>query len=150
MFFCRSSILNDSTTIFMVFQVLEAPWKTINPPKLILISTLKPCIDKTPSKVRFVSKNDVSSPLKLHPRSLKIEVGSPRRASWRMPATIQTSVHQVSGAGGRGEAFRFAAPPSGEHGVLNLLSESSESAASGRPQPLPPAPAQSLPKSVFF
>ena len=61
----------------MVFQVLEIPWKTINPPKLIPIITLKLCIDKTPSKVRFVAKNDVSSPLKLHPKSLKIELGTP-------------------------------------------------------------------------
>ena len=67
----------------MVFQVPEVPWRTINPPKLIPIITLKLCIDKTPSKVRFVSKHDVSSHLKLHPKSLKIELGSPRRSSWR-------------------------------------------------------------------
>ena len=47
------------------------------------IITLKLCIDKTPSKVRFVSKNDVYSRLKLHPKSLKIELGRPRRSSWR-------------------------------------------------------------------
>ena len=28
-------------------------------------------------------KNDVPSPFKLHPKSLKIELGSPRRSSWR-------------------------------------------------------------------
>ena len=83
MSFCRSSFLNDSTTIFVVFQVLEVPWKTINPPNLITIITLKLCIDKILSKVRFVSKNGVSSPLKLHPKSLKIELGSPRKSSWR-------------------------------------------------------------------
>ena len=83
MLFCRSSFLNDSTTIFMVFHVLEVPWKTINPPKLIPIITSKLRIDKTPSKARFVSKNYVSSHLKLHPKSLKVEVGSPRRSSWR-------------------------------------------------------------------
>ena len=83
MSFCRSSILNDSTTMFMVFQILEVPWKTINPPKLIPIITLELCFEKTPSKVRFVSKNDVFSPLKLHPKSLKIELGSPGSSSWR-------------------------------------------------------------------
>ena len=89
MSFCRSSFLNDSTTIFMVFQVLEVPWKTINPPKSIPIITLKLCIDKTPSKVRFVSKNYVSSPLKLHPKSLKIELGSPKRSSWRSKGSAE-------------------------------------------------------------
>ena len=77
MSFCRSSFLNDSTTIFMVFQVLGVPWKTINPLKLIPIITFKLHINKTLSKVRFVSKTDVSSPLKLHPKSLKIELGTP-------------------------------------------------------------------------
>ena len=56
MFFCRSSILNDGTTIFMVFQVLGVPWKTINSPKLIPIIRLTLCIDKTLPRVRFVSK----------------------------------------------------------------------------------------------
>ena len=89
MSFCRASFWNDGTTILMVFQVLEVPWKTITPPKLIPIITLKLCIDKTPSTVRFVSNNDVSSPLKLHPKSLKIEPGSPRRSSWRSKGSAE-------------------------------------------------------------
>ena len=82
MLFCRSSFLNDSTTNLMVFQVLEVPWKTTNPPELLPIITLKLCIDKTPSKVRFVSKNDVVCPLKLDPKSLKIELGTAMRSPW--------------------------------------------------------------------
>ena len=40
------------------------------------------CIDKTPSKVRFVSKNDVVCPLKLDSKSLKIELGTAMRSPW--------------------------------------------------------------------
>ena len=111
MSFCRSSILNDNTTIFMFFQVLEAPWKTINPPKLIPIITLKPCIDKTPSKVRFVSKSDVSSPLKLHPKTLKIELGTPMRPPWRSKAPAKFFKAFPSSQKGPAECFK-ASPSS--------------------------------------
>ena len=57
----------------MVFQLLEVPWKTINPPKLIPIITLKLCIDKSPSKVRFVAK--MMSPA-LIPNHLKSSLGA--------------------------------------------------------------------------
>ena len=90
---------------FHGFSILGAPWKTINPPKLIPIITLKLCIDKTTSKVGFVSKNDVSSPLKLHPKSLKIELGSPRRPSWRS----------------EGPAEFFKAPPGSQKVTPNVF-----------------------------
>ena len=47
----------------------------------------------------------------------------------------------AKGAGGRGEALRFAAPPQGEQGVIKSTHHSAESEDSGRPphcrRPLP-------------
>jgi len=47
----------------------------------------------------------------------------------------EPSVHQVSGAGGRGEALRFAAPPSGGAWRVKSFEESAESEASGSLRP---------------
>ena len=73
------------------------------------------------------------------PKTSKMTARAPKTIanSWKIePRTIQTSVHQVSGAGGRGEAFRYSPHPlQGEHGVLNQLSESAESEASGSLNP---------------
>ena len=66
---------------------------------------------------------------------------------------IESSNHRIiefKGPAAGGEALHIRRTPSGELGVLDLLSESAESEASGRPPPLPPAPTQSAPKSIIF
>ena len=71
MIFAQTSILNDSTMNFMVFQVRGVPRTTQKPPKLTPGIILKLCIEKSPSKAPFVSKSDVPGPPKWPSKSLK-------------------------------------------------------------------------------
>ena len=55
---------------------------------------------------------------KMHPQVVKMEPPGPSNHCFSNPASHQLLVDR--GAGGRGEALRFAAPPKGEPGVNGL------------------------------
>ena len=82
MFFCRSSILNDCARFSWFFTL----WRFLEDNKSTKIDSdnhIETRHRQNTVQSTICIKNDVSSPPKLHPKSLKIEVGSPRRSSWR-------------------------------------------------------------------
>ena len=163
MSFCRSSILNDSTTTFTGGSLEDNKSTEIDSDNHIETMYRQNTVQ---SSIKFVSKKNVSSPLKLHPKSLKIELGSPRRSSWRSEGSAEffkaspgsqkvtpnlfqalpiqqkrTQNHKsrvpvtFKGPAAGGEALKIRRTPEGGKRRDRTRTESAESASPGDPAP---------------
>ena len=108
-------------------------------PKSLKISMWTPvCPMGCPATRKYaprVPKWGPKAPQMTHLGTQNDTFGYPNRV---VQSTYPASHHSTSrreGAGGRGEAFRFAAPPSGGAGRVESISRISESEDSGRPRP---------------